>query len=159
MPHGAQTSGRAIGRLQEAGLKRLSQPVNSLHFSVADLGAKLIRIMQRIFDYPEDFPKMDVPYGQLPTTQEHYVQNFRAADYKDLRFYVTVEMNSMLPVDKLRVREDALALHGKGVIDDEALVKALEFPDGARVVERMRQNLQKAGIAKQQPGGTVPPVQ
>lgn len=64
---------------------------------------------------------------------------------------LTVVSGSTMPVSKIQQREEALGLFDKGAIDVEELLKAIEWPEWKKVVNRMNQGpigmmLQKLGM-------------
>jgi len=52
---------------------------------------------------------------------------------------LTVVSGSTLPVSRIQKREESLALHKQGVIDNEELLKNLEWPNWKKVIKRMQQ--------------------
>lgn len=52
---------------------------------------------------------------------------------------LTVVSGSTMPRSRVQEREEALALFGQGAIDQEALLKSLDFPDWKKIVARMKE--------------------
>ena len=52
---------------------------------------------------------------------------------------LTVVSGSTLPQSKVQQREEAITLYREGAIDNEALLKAMEYPDRKEIINRMKQ--------------------
>lgn len=70
--------------------------------------------------------------------------------FKILSFTVEIEAGSSLPQSRLARREEALELAGAGMIDQEAVLDAFDWPDREEIIKRMKEQQAQAMEAQQQ---------
>lgn len=180
----ANASGVAIDALQEAAQTRLRQKARNLNEFLTDIG-KLI--VSRILQFYTE-PRVERMTGN-PATAEFFrfhieetaseagpvrlavmqpvvpnefggltageVREVEIKDNLDLR----VDTGTELPLRKARLKADAQALYSQGIIDEEELLGAMDWPNKERTLNKFKERqamAQEAAMMQQQ---ALPPEQ
>jgi hypothetical protein len=174
------TSGRAISAVQEAARTRLRLKSRLLDMFIQDLGQMyLSRVFQfytapRIFRITGDensfsFFKMSieedeetgdklVQVTELIETEEGQVVDGETAVFQTQgKFDVVASSGSGLPFARIERMEKAFQLFDRQVIDAEALLTDVDYPNKEAVLERLKEREEQAAIlAAQQQAGQGP---
>jgi hypothetical protein len=159
------SSARAIIALQEAAQTRIRGKTRSLDVMIRDIGRHYAaRAMQfytvpRVFrltnrDGTEKYFKFHVEHVQQPDGTKSIVGKYRDIDVKQdtgerlegqSREYilrgqldVSVDSGTSLPMVKYERKQEALELYDRQIIDEEEVLRSIDYPNKEKVLERLK---------------------
>lgn len=170
---GSVTAASAIEALQQAGRTRIRQKQRNLDMFIRDFGRQYIEVVlekysaSRVFRVTNEqgaskYFKMSVektPEGSRKVNVRDYGVNEYGqpveSNVKEFlirgRFDVRVNTESALPFAKADNEQKTLALFDRGILDEEEVLKNIDYPNREAVLSRLKER--KAQEAAAQPQG------
>jgi hypothetical protein len=120
---------KAIAALLERAATMLRGKIRNYSGLIRERGRMFISLMQNWYD-TERF----ISYDQ---DGEDVTEKIKGSELI-IPAKLSVVSGSTMPVSNIQVREEALALFDKGAIDNEELLKSMDWPEWKRVIGRMK---------------------
>jgi hypothetical protein len=170
------TAARAIEALQETSHTRIRQKQRILDRYLQDVGKQyLSRVFQyytapRVFrltndDESQQFFKFNVERdndGRVSALLQPLTEDGLVNPDEVRQFYVTGEFDvkvvtgSDLPFAKAERATEVLNLFDRGIVDEEEVLKRMDYPNREAVLERLQQRAEEAALAEAEAAGAAP---
>jgi hypothetical protein len=166
------TAASAIADLQNAAQTRIRQKSRNLDVYLQQLGQQYVSLVFQFYTAPQVFRLTNkdgtekyFKFHVQPETQTAYVERFSPegqslgmSEYQMRgKFDVSVSTGSSLPFSKAEKEQRLLNLFDRAIIDQEEVLKSLDYPNYEAVLQRMEQKAQMQAQEQAQ-AGAVPPA-
>jgi len=139
-----------IGKQYEAGTIRVRNLAHHIESFLTEIALAVIRLIKKYYAEPRMIFRENQQTGNLEPVLFEYPKN-EAGQNMDYDFIVTIQPDSMLPVDLQSQAERDMTLAQMNMLDPQTLLESLNHPRAQEVIQRLQQMAQ----AGQNPQGNT----
>ncbi len=154
---GATPTGRnaqgVLDSLQEAAFVRIRMTLRNLERALSKAGMLVASNIAEFYDVPRFVPILG-PDG-MKTVKQLKSQHFYMTEEDGkipLKFALNVQAGSMMPTSKQARAAEAQTLFALGIVDEEAVLDAMQYPGRHAIIGRVREMKAAAGTLGQPAG-------
>lgn len=150
-PTGRNAQG-VLDSLQEAAFVRIRMNLRNLERALTTAGNLVASLIAEFYDTPRFVPVLGPDGTKLVKalrSQHFYLE--QGDDRVPLKFALNIQAGSMLPTSKQARAQEAQTLFALGIIDEEAVLDAMDWPGRSKIIQRVREVKALTGTLGQPP--------
>lgn len=142
-----------IGKQYEAATVRIRNTAHHVESFLTDMVYTLIKAIKVYYNKPRKIFSVDEERGEQKVANFQYPE-----EAQDFDFIVTVQPESMLPIDSQSQAERDMQLFQMGALDPQTLLETLHHPKVADVMQRVQQMMAAKAQGQSPQGNTGVPL-